>query len=90
MRCLFIKDIFKLEDDMRKNVYYVVIVLGKLDGKEFVGNFLFIVNLFLKIFFVNVSCYVELMEGEVILIDFFIMCLEWYDVDKLLIYEFIY
>lgn len=89
-RRLFIKDIFKLEDDTRTNVHYAVTASVKLGGKEFAGNFSFIVNSPPKIFSVNGSCHVEPMEGEAISTDFSIACSEWHDVDKPLTYEFTY
>lgn len=88
---LFIKDIFKLEDDTRKNVHYAAKASVKLDdGKEFDGNFSFIVNSPPKKFSMNASCHVEPMEGEAISTDFSITCSEWHDVDKPLTYEFTY
>lgn len=89
-RRLFIKDIFKLEDDTRKHVHYAVTASVKLDGKDFDGNFSFIVNSPPKKFYINASCHVKPMEGEAISTDFSITCSEWYDVDKPLTYEFTY
>ena len=89
-RRLFIKDIFKLEDDTTKHVHYAVIASVKLDEKEFAGNFSFIVNSPPQMSSVNASCHVKPFEGEAISTDFSITCSEWYDVDKPLTYEFTY
>lgn len=90
-RRLFINDIFKLQDDTRKDVHYAVKASVKLDdGKEFDGNFSFIVNSPPKRFSPDASCHVVPMEGEAISTDFSITCSGWHDEDKPLTYEFRY
>jgi len=90
-RRLLINNIFKLQDDTRKHVHYIVRTSVKLDdGKEFDGNFSFIVNSPPKRLSVDASCYVVPMEGEAISTDFSITCSGWHDEDKPLTYEFTY
>lgn len=90
-RRLLIDEIFKLQDDTRKHVRYAVKASVKLDsGKEFHGNFSFIVNSPPKRFSVGASCHVVPVEGEAISTDFSITCSGWHDVDKPLTYEFTY
>ena len=90
-RRLLIDDIFKFQDDTKKHVHYTVKSLVKLDdGKEYDGNFSFIVNSPPKKFSVDASCHVVPMEGEAISTEFSITCSGWHDADKPLTYEFTY
>ena len=90
-RRLLIHEIFKLQDDTRKHVRYAVKASVKLDcGKEFQGNFSFVVNSPPRRLSVGASCHVVPVEGEAISTDFSITCSGWHDVDKPLTYEFTY